>query len=324
MDYNKLTKEQLIEIIEELRILNHQLLSESEQESGLDFAWTGNLGHWYWNIKTNSVTFNPLKVISLGYSKDEIPEKVTYEFFTEKLHSEDYQKTMDAMIEHMSGKVNAYEVEYRIRTKQGSYKWFYDRGRITQFDNQGRPVFMAGIVFDITEKKEKQMDLECKNMILTEQSSTDGLTKTKNYRSLIMHLSAEAEMAKHQSKPLGLALIDIDNFKKINDSQGHMFGNKVLVELANIIKNNIRETDILGRFGGEEFMIVFPKTTLREAFAITERIREAVALYTFDNDVKITVSGGVKDYHGEELTAFVEAVDMNLYEAKKRGKNQIV
>jgi len=69
MDYSKLTREQLIQTIEELKMLNRQLLEEKEQEIGLDFSWTGNLGHWYWNIKTNTVTFNPLKVTTLGYSK---------------------------------------------------------------------------------------------------------------------------------------------------------------------------------------------------------------------------------------------------------------
>ena len=83
MDYASYSSEQLIQRIEELEILNKQLLDEKEQEDRLDFAWTGNLGHWYWNVKTNSVTFNPLKVITLGYEMNEIPKKVTYQFFQE-------------------------------------------------------------------------------------------------------------------------------------------------------------------------------------------------------------------------------------------------
>jgi PAS domain S-box-containing protein len=99
----------------------------------------------------------------LGYDKSEIPEHVAYQFFTDKLHPDDYQKTMDAMIDHLHGKTAVYEVEYQIRTKDGKYRWYYDRGAITQHDDSGKPVFLAGIVFDITEKKEMQMDLEYKN-----------------------------------------------------------------------------------------------------------------------------------------------------------------
>ena len=85
MDYEELSQEQLLSRIQELEILNRQLLEEKEQETRLEYAWTGNLGHWYWNIKTNAVTFNPLKITTLGYDKSEIPERVTYQYFTEKL-----------------------------------------------------------------------------------------------------------------------------------------------------------------------------------------------------------------------------------------------
>lgn len=96
MDYTNFTREQLLERIEELEILNRELLMEKEQETKLEYAWTGNLGYWYWNVKTNTVTFNSLKVTTLGYDKTEIPEHVTYQFFTDKIHPEDYNKTMDA------------------------------------------------------------------------------------------------------------------------------------------------------------------------------------------------------------------------------------
>ena len=115
-------------------MLNKELLSQKEQENRLNFAWSGNLGHWYWNMKTNPVVFNKLKATTLGYTLEEIPEKVNYLFFTEKLHPDDYQNTMDAMILHMEGKANVYETEYRIQAKDKSWKWFYDRGKITQWD----------------------------------------------------------------------------------------------------------------------------------------------------------------------------------------------
>ncbi|MDD4157383.1 MAG: GGDEF domain-containing protein, partial [Candidatus Cloacimonetes bacterium] len=80
MDYKNYSNEKLIERIKDLEMMNKELLKEKEQETRLEYAWTGNLGHWYWNIKTNEVTFNPLKVITLGYDKSEIPDHVTYQY----------------------------------------------------------------------------------------------------------------------------------------------------------------------------------------------------------------------------------------------------
>jgi diguanylate cyclase (GGDEF)-like protein/PAS domain S-box-containing protein len=324
MDYTKMTKEQLIQNIEEIQILNQQLLEEKEQEIGLNFSWTGNLGHWYWNFKTNNVTFNPLKITTLGYTEEEIPEKVDYQFFTEKLHPEDYQKTMDAMLDHLYGKSSVYEIEYRIKTKEGSYKWYYDRGKITKYDDSGKPLLIAGIVFDITEKKEMQLDLEVKNKLLDYQSSTDGLTMVSNHRVLIEHLKDEMVIALQEKLPLSIVMFDIDDFKRVNDTKGHVYGDTVLIAVADIMQKSVRESDLVGRYGGEEFMILFPKINLEDATAISERIRQSIQKYYINDDIKITISGGVQEYNGESLSDFIHSADTNLYKAKISGKNKII
>ena len=323
MDYTEFSREQLLDRIKSLEMLTQELLNEKEQETRLEYAWTGNLGHWYWNIKTNEVTFNPLKVTTLGYDKSEIPEHVTYQFFTDKLHPEDFQKAMDAMRDHLYGKADVYEIEYRIKAKDGTFKWYYDRGRITQYDN-GKPAFLAGIVFDITEKKETQLELEYKNRILSEISSIDGLTKIGNHRTLIEHLKAEIAETSRTSSPLSIALFDIYDFKKVNDSKGHVYGDQVLVDLASIITKSIRGTDFAGRYGGEEFMVIFPNTTLSVASKISERIRQAVEDYNFVDGLRVTISGGTSQYNNETITELVHSADTKLYTAKRNGKNQIV
>lgn len=324
MDYYNYTTEQLLKRIEELEILNRELLKEKEQETRLDYAWTGNLGHWYWNIKTNTVTFNPLKVISLGYDKSEIPEHVTYQFFTDKLHPDDYQKTMEAMLDHLHGKVNVYEVEYRIRAKDGKYKWYNDRGKITQYDEKNKPLLLAGIVFDITQKKELEIELKQKNKTLALEVANDGLTKLNNHKKLFEQLNSEIADAKRTNKPLSVLLFDLDDFKKVNDNYGHIYGDQVLVNVADIIGKSIRNTDIAGRYGGEEFMVIFPNTNITKAVTISERIRKAIENYEFFYNLTITISGGVKQYNGENVTALINSADKNLYEAKNKGKNQIV
>lgn len=324
MDYTNHSREELLNRIKSLESLTRELLREKEQETRLEYAWTGNLGHWYWNIKTNEVTFNPLKVTTLGYDKSEIPEHVTYQFFTDKLHPDDYQKSMDSMLNHLYGKADVYEVEYRIKAKDGKYKWFYDRGKITQYDDNGKPSFLAGIVFDITEKKETQLELEYKNGILSEMSSIDDLTRISNHRTLIEHLKAGIAEATRKRSPLSIAIFDIDDFKKVNDSKGHVYGDQVLVDVAAIIKKSIRGTDLAGRYGGEEFMVIFSGADLITASSIAERIRKAVEKHPFVQGINVTISGGVKRYEGENITDFIHETDKNLYDAKRNGKNQVV
>ena len=142
MEHSMMSKKELLRKIDELETLNRELLKEKEAETKLDFAWTGNLGHWYWNIKSNTVVFNPLKVKALGYTIEELPASVGYQFFTDQLHPDDHQSTMDAMMAHLSGEKKVYEAEYRIQAKDGSWKWFHDRGKITQWSKDGSPTLV--------------------------------------------------------------------------------------------------------------------------------------------------------------------------------------
>lgn len=324
MDIPQKTNAELIARIEELELMVQQLLLEKEQESGLNYAWTGNLGHWYWNVKTNSVTFNPLKTKNLGYEMEDLPEQVPYQFFMDKVHPEDYKPTMDAMMNHLMGKSPVYEVEYRIKAKNGDYKWYYDRGTITKRDEMGKPLFLAGIVFDITEKKTLETELKIKNQMLSEQSETDGLTQVKNHRTIIEHLKNEMAAAIYSGQPLTIVMFDVDNFKGVNDTYGHVFGDEVLIEVAKILKANIRDTDRVGRYGGEEFVIVFSNTALGEATAVSERIRQTIESFEFGHPIHLTISGGVKQFSGDRISELVHAADQNLYVAKKTGKNRIV
>lgn len=323
MDYSDYTREQLLQHIEDLELLNRELMQVSRQKIKLEYAWTGNLGHWFWNIRSDEVTFNPLKVTTLGYEEQEIPAHVSHEFFTSKLHYDDYQNTMQTMKDHLSGKTSVYEVEYRIQKKDGSYRWYFDLGKITEYDGDGKPLFIAGIVFDITEKKAIQLELQVKNEMLAKMSATDGLTNISNYRSLIEHLGLAMQDVKNTNIPLSIAIFDIDDFKKVNDSKGHIAGDQALIDVASIIGAHIRSTDRVGRYGGEEFMVLFPNTELAIAKQMAEEIRQAIESHAFGEGVRLTLSGGVKQYAGEPMNEFINQADKHLYLAKAMGKNQI-
>ena len=324
MSHEDLTREELIRKIESLELLNNQLLTEREQEAALDFAWSGNLGHWYWNVADNQVTFNPLKVTTLGYGLNEVPRQVPFQFFTGLLHPDDYETAMSAMREHLQGRSVVYEVEYRIRAKDGSYLWYYDRGKVTAFDENGRPLFVAGIVFDITEKKKAQQELERQNEFLSEQMMLDSMTGVANHGAILEMLRRDLSLAQKSQGDLCIVLFDIDDFKLVNDTRGHLFGDRVLTGFAELVRTIIRSGDSFGRYGGEEFLLILPQTNKAGALRIAERIRTAVEEHRFFGDIRITVSGGLKQYGGGDAEELIEQADRNLYLAKAAGKNRIM
>lgn len=141
---------------------------------------------------------------------------------------------------------------------------------------------------------------------------------------MIEHLKAGILEADTMDKPLSIAIFDIDDFKRVNDNKGHIVGDNVLVDTADIIKRNIRESDLVGRYGGEEFMVIYSNTDIEKAKYISDRIRKSIEIFSFSEGVKITISGGVKQYAGEDISELIHLADVNLYKAKNNGKNQIV
>lgn len=318
------SKEDLINRIQELEALLEAYRTEKEEAERLDYAWTGNLGHWYWNCQNNTVTFNPLKVTTLGYDSEEVPENCGFQYFTDKLHPDNYEATMTAMRDHLAGKKPVYETEYRIRTKHGKWKWFHDIGRITKRDAEGQPLLVAGIVFDITERKELQHQIEEQNKLLEILATTDELTKILNRRMVYSRLEEEISRANRFQTPLSILLMDIDHFKRVNDQYGHLRGDDVLVKVAATISTEARNYDIVGRYGGEEFLVVLPNTEQEEALIVAQRIRKRISRLEFENDLRVTISGGLKTYQGGSATEFLNQTDELLYKAKEQGRDQIV
>ena len=121
-------------------------------------------------------------------------------------------------------------------------------------------------------------------------------------------------------------MLDIDHFKKLNDNFGHAFGDEVLKEVANTLKNSIREVDFVGRMGGEEFVIAMPETDKATGLIIAERVRKSVSELVFQEDVHVTISGGVATApeDGLALAELLKVSDDALYRAKNNGRNRII
>jgi diguanylate cyclase (GGDEF)-like protein len=119
-------------------------------------------------------------------------------------------------------------------------------------------------------------------------------------------------------------MIDIDHFKGINDTYGHLTGDNILKELAVLLRENTRQNDLVGRYGGEEFLIMLSQTSLSQGFAVAEKIREMINQKVFIQNIHLTVSIGIAEFNGEKVSELLEKADKNLYAAKKSGRNKTV
>jgi diguanylate cyclase (GGDEF)-like protein len=161
-------------------------------------------------------------------------------------------------------------------------------------------------------------------------SVTDDLTHLYNSRYLNLVLRRETKRASRSGRPLSLLFIDLDGFKAVNDTHGHLCGSRCLVEAAAVIRSSARETDVVSRFGGDEFALVLPDTGGEGAFAVGERIRERIAAHRFlagdGLDIHLTASVGVATLPDVAASAeeLVQAADKAMYHVKETGKNGIV
>lgn len=160
-----------------------------------------------------------------------------------------------------------------------------------------------------------------------QMSLTDPLTKLFNRRHFEAEFEREFKRAKRYNNPLSIAVADIDFFKQVNDNYGHLCGDYILKEIAYIITNNFRQTDLIFRYGGEEFVIILTETSGKNALIPLERLRKAVENYKFKfnkQDINITLSIGVSSNTNlETAQEMFEEADKILYDAKNNGRNQI-
>ncbi len=175
-----------------------------------------------------------------------------------------------------------------------------------------------------------QISVALENVVLYEKmqqmATTDALTKIYNRLYFNEMLSKEMAVADRDNLPMSISIFDIDHFKKFNDTYGHLFGDLVLKTIAKLAKDHVRETDIVARFGGEEFVIIMPNTTIKQAHEIIEDLREKVSkCYVKEGTIvaNVTVSFGIACYpeHGLNEAEVLSAADTALYKAKMDGRN---
>ena len=173
--------------------------------------------------------------------------------------------------------------------------------------------------------KQAQKDIEEKNKELNRLALTDNLTTLFNRRKLEELIQAEIDKGYHVDNSFCLSILDIDHFKEVNDKYGHQRGDSVLVEIASVLKDSLRITDYVGRYGGEEFIIIFPESSIEDVKLIIEGVRLKIAQYDFEGIEHKTASFGLTAFKaGDTIETVVKRADNALYEAKESGRNRVV
>ncbi len=224
-----------------------------------------------------------------------------------------------AMIELLrkEGSVLDYEVHLRRKNGDELIASFDARGF---FDAEGTLVYFDTIVQDITQRVQAKMELE-------HLARTDGLTGLFNRQYLIEKFEEEIVRAKRYDRPLTAMLIDLDYFKVVNDTHGHLAGDAVLVSAVSSITGILRETDFAGRYGGEEFCVVMPETDIQGAEELAERLRIAMEkthhILPDGSTLCITCSIGVTEVSSGSVKETIALADSALYIAKRSGRNRV-
>ncbi len=175
-----------------------------------------------------------------------------------------------------------------------------------------------------SQLEKTQIELERKSKELEVLSVTDPLTNTYNRVKIDRVFSREITLSERYQHPLSIFMIDIDYFKNVNDSCGHWVGDQVLVKFAALLKDNLRSNDFLGRWGGEEFLVICPSTSLKETGLVAEKLRKLIEEADFSPAKQITASFGVAEWKkGDSQESLVSKADYAMYLSKHKGRNRV-
>ncbi len=291
---------------------SHALAEQLRIVADYSYAWE----NWFTD-DGKLLWVNPSVEHVTGYTPDECLRMKDYPMPI--IHPDDRDR-LAGMIEETRRTGSNGKIENRIVRKDGAVRWTAADWQPAR-DSQGNPSGMRVSVRDITDNVELRRELE-------RQASTDPLTGLMNRRRFLEVCEGEIYRAARFGRPVALAMFDLDYFKRINDTHGHAVGDLCLRAFVGAIQANVRQTDTLARFGGEEFTLLMPETDLDAATALCDRLRAAVAratVTTTRTSITFTVSVGVTacDPHETSIDPALARADTALYAAKNKGRNQV-
>ena len=321
----------LIDETEITQEINMHISLEHRWASAIDSA---REGVWDWNLMNNEVFFSKHWKGMLGFEEHEIPNEIIE--WRKRIHPMDVGKVDTIIEEHINNESSFFESEHRLLHADGTYRWILDRGRAVERNEQGIAIRMIGTHVDISERKATEKLLKDRNKELerlVEQvktlSITDPLTSLYNRRKMIDEIKNAQQQFEVNEETFTLAIIDLDHFKNINDQYGHTFGDIALQTFANLLKRQVSSPNIVSRWGGEEFLILFPNHNGPETKQQLEALQEAcnndqLLKYRTDS-VQLSFSAGICEVANDQvLEEIIKCADQSLYEAKSLGRKQII
>lgn len=278
-------------------------------------------GLWDWSLHDNSLFLSPQWYRMMGYGPYEIMSP-TLDTWKSAVHPEDVERVITQLQEHLTSKNSRYEAKYRLRNRNGDYIWVHDRGLVVKRDSENKPLRMIGLVLDITQSQ-----------VLTEKllhhSQCDDLTGLYNRKTGYELFGQYLNLSIQQNTQMQIVMLDIDNFKSINETYGHLSGDKAIQHFAKTIPKLIRKTDLLFRWGGEEFLLLCPNTELQTALKLIKRLLKKLSEHPFSSesgtDIYMTASAGISGYphHGASIPELIKTADVAMYQAKAEGKDNV-
>lgn len=278
--------------------------------------------------------FNGFMENHSGYFPREVKDKVLFELFDE-IPKEWFERKAESVFLLKNKAFTIWEQRPYLfkfdsyRPVTGSADYMYQNTTfIPLLSSTGEVTHLCLLVYDVTDNAIHKQSLEKANLDLAILSQTDGLTGLFNRTHWENCLQAEYKRWSRSQHSSSLVMLDIDHFKNVNDTYGHMVGDEVIRHISALIRKHVRETDVSGRYGGEEFAILLSDTPLKSAYVFAERLRrevEAAVVKHNDIELKYTISLGVAEIEPsiKNYEAWVECADASLYNSKENGRNKV-
>lgn len=298
-------------------------LKESEERWKFALEGAGD-GVWDWNPQTDVALFSKRWKEMLGYAEHEFPD--TGAAWVEHLHPDDKARIISTVREYFADKQPSYSAEFRMRCKDGSWKWILARGMLVARDADGAPLRMIGTHSDISARKAAEEEI-------SNLAFYDPLTRLPNRRQLVNRLTQALASSARSGTVGALLFIDLDDFKTLNDTHGHDIGDLLLGQVAQRLTSCVREGDMVARFGGDEFVVMLENLNKEvldaaaQAKTIGEKILEVLnsSYQLADYEHHNTPSIGITLFNGnrQSLDELMKQADIAMYQAKRAGRNTL-
>lgn len=302
-------------LMQQFRAEQSLMVSEERWKYALEGAGEGV---WDWNLQTDEVYRSARWLQIYGYGEHEIGR--TAQAGRMLIHPEDLQRAVEDIESHLQGRSDIFISEFRLRCKDGSWKWTLSRGKVVEVDTLGRPLRMIGIHTDISDRKNSEAQV-------FHLAHYDSLTGLPNRVLFMDRLQQDISKAQRHGQSVTLLFLDLDRFKEVNDALGHDAGDQLLKETAARLKTCVRTSDTVARLSGDEFTIILHNLNDSVGLErVTQNILDRLAepFRIGEEMVYLTTSIGITIYPNDatDADALLKNADQAMYAGKEAGKNR--